>query len=369
MPSCNGNRDLYAQCDLRSPENVGKTRPVPLHPRLFGQNGQLPRKYRRFETLWAKPYCTREGRHHLPVWDRPRAGGARTRYCARRLPTMEALCGLNAGFAARLRPHRLRGQVLVVLVRPLAIVACARGSDLDDPRQASSGVSRQIAVGIQHRANPGGQVPLPVFRGTFFVATALHGVHRHGKSLAFQRWMDRWTSRSFRQLFAHGSILPSARRSFNDDLDAADFDGQSILIKIRRGRDATAMQAITRRATRPSGRPPALRQFLATRRLTILTQTRRSRAPRLSRAARGGAQRAEQTAAARHDRRTTPLAVNKKTAGSRYLPTVVVAGSSRPRSRETLVANNRKATRRRCARQEKRVNRRKNPSSTLIFAI
>lgn len=159
----------------------------------------------------------------------------------------------------------------------LAYAACARGAV--KLRHASTSVSRLRAVGIQHRANPGGQVPLPVFRSTFLVTTALDGVHRHGKSLAFQRWMDRWASRSLRQLFAHGSILPRALLSFNEDLDGTDFDGQSILIEILRGRDATAMQAITRRTSRFSWQPPVLLQFRAIRRLVVLSQERRNRAP------------------------------------------------------------------------------------------
>ena len=50
----------------------------------------------------------------------------------------------------------------------------------------------------------------------------------------------------------HSAKRPGA---FNADLDGPNFDGQSILIEIRRGSDATAMMAIARKTVFPNVLP------------------------------------------------------------------------------------------------------------------
>jgi hypothetical protein len=49
--------------------------------------------------------------------------------------------------------------------------------------------------------------------------------------------------------------LASRRAAFNRRLDGPNFDAQSIRIKFRRGRDATAMRGLTR-ISLPSALPP-----------------------------------------------------------------------------------------------------------------
>ena len=195
---------------------------------------------------------------------------------------MEALSVLKAVCTARLRlfsAHAVSAVVKSYRRRPL-LSARAPGAVMDGPRQASSsGVHRIRAISIQHRADPGCQVSLPVSRGALLVTTSLNGVHRHGKSLALQRGIDRGTSRPLRQLLRHGSILPTAPRLFNANLDGLNFDAQSMLIEIRRGTDATAMKALARRTarttSRPAPRPPELMRFPAIRRLAVLIGLRR----------------------------------------------------------------------------------------------
>ena len=215
---------------------------------------------------------------------------------------MEALSRFQAVSAACPPPFSMRGWKSAVKSRRRPISARARGAALDELGQASSSVaSRLSAVGIQHRANPSSQVSLPVPCCAFLVTTSLDSVHRHGKSLAFERWMDRWTAQPLRQLLVHGRIFTTAPALFNAHLDGPNFDAQSMLIEIRRGTDATAMQVLTRRPSRPPRPPLAPMRFPAICGLAAGSKLQRIRAPPAPvRAAFGRCRAADATASVSH---------------------------------------------------------------------